>query len=129
MAKKKKKSRTALLAQEKRYVKNLQIHTDFWEKKIRRLIIRKPFMRDEPALLVRTRIDKKVAKPAPVKVTETPKKLYSGFQRVERVESCELKRERRRRAFFGYLNTPRAGKGAAAKKRKSPRSDRFTVKC
>ncbi len=88
----------------------------------------KKFLIDEPAIYVRRTIDKKISKPAPIKVTEKPLKLYSGFQREERVISCDQKRERRRRAFFGYLNAPHAGKGAA-KKIKSPRSDRFTVKC
>ena len=86
------------------------------------------FLRDEPALYVRRPKDKKIPARAPLAVTETPLKLYSGFQRVERVINCDQKRERRRRAFFGYLNAPHAGKGTQIK-RKSPRSDRFTVKC
>ncbi len=87
-----------------------------------------PFLRHEPALRVRTPTTPIHPTRAPLAVTETPTKLYRGFQRVERVISCERKRERRRRAFFGYLNAPRAT-GVAAKIRKSPRSDRFTVKC
>ncbi len=87
-----------------------------------------PFRPHEAALYVRRPTSRVIPAIAPIKKTETPKKLYSGFQRVERVISCDQKRERRRRAFFGYLNAPHAGKGAA-KIRKSPRSDRFTVKC
>ncbi len=80
------------------------------------------FKRDEPGLAVG----------APVTKTQRPKtaeripKLYEGFQLETRVTSCDLKRERRRRAYFGYIKSPHAGKGSL---RKSPRSDRFTVKC
>ena len=79
------------------------------------LIRPKPFLRDEQAIYVRTPSSAKVPTRAPLAVRETPKKLYVGFQRAERVTSCDQKRERRRRAFFGYLNAPHAGKGAAIK--------------
>ncbi len=90
-------------------------------------LIKRRFI-EKPAIYVRTPRTKKIPPILPIGQKDKQTKLYSGFQTAERVTSCDLKRERRRRAYFGYINAPRAGSGAA-KIRKSPRSDRFTVKC
>ncbi len=86
----------------------------------------KVFLRDEPGLYVRQPSSPKVPGQRPLK-KEKIKIVYKGFQLEQRVTTCDQKRERRRRAFFGYLNAPHAGKGTG--KRVSPRGDRFTVKC
>ncbi len=87
-----------------------------------RRTIPKVFARDVPALAVTSKVTKTQI---PNKAERIPK-LYEGFQPEPRVTSCDRKRERRRRAYFGYLKSPHAGQG---NKQKSPRSDRFTVNC
>ncbi len=82
----------------------------------------KIFARDEPGLATSAIATKTIRPVRPEKI----QKKYVGFQLETRVTSCDQKRERRRRAYFGYLKSPHAGKGT---KRTSPRSDRFTVKC
>jgi len=78
------------------------------------------FTRDQPGLATTRAVTKTIRPKTPEKIA----KKFEGFQLETRVTSCDLKRERRRRAYFGYLKSPHAGKGT-----KSPRSDRFTVKC
>ncbi len=86
----------------------------------------KVFLEDVPGLYVRQPTTKKVPGIRPQKKERIPIE-YKGFQPEQRVTSCDKKRERRRRAFFGYANGPHAGKGTG--KRLSPHGDRFTVKC
>ncbi len=78
------------------------------------------FKRDEPGLATDNVVIKTQRPVKPEKI----KTKYEGFQLETRVTKCDQMRERRRRAYFGYLKSPHAGKGT-----KSPRSDRFTVKC
>ncbi len=86
------------------------------------------FLRDEPGLFVRT--PKTPHVPQPQKHKDRIARNFVGFQKETRVTSCDTKRERRRRAYFGYTNGPHAGKGAGKKTRElSPHGDRFTVKC
>lgn len=98
-----------------------KIRHSLWSR--RTAIPTRTFRKDEPGLAV-TKAPMFTFRPnTPEKI---PKK-YIAFQPEQRVTSCEQKRERRRRAYFGYLKSPHAGKGSS--KRVSPRGDRFTVKC
>ncbi len=85
---------------------------------------RRKFKPWEPGILASTLAPRPGPRPL---VRERIPIRYVGFQLEQRVRTCDQKRERRRRAYFGYLKSPHAGKGP--RKRLSPRGDRFTVKC
>lgn len=94
----------------------------------RDLLRRRTFQLNQPAIYVRK--PKTIHIPPSLAPGRKDKKalVYQGFQTENRVTKCDQMRERRRRAYFGYINAPHAGKGAQVK-RMSPRGDRFTVKC